>query len=130
MWPLIEALLPILALGGTVGGSIWLTGTIWEWWKPRRLSVQLRQMAPEIDLVQSKLRGHYDYGEPNPRALAMLIDDLWRRFGIKTPDLMTMEEWKDYLFALYRLARQGKVRDARRLRSSRMLTERAQLREE
>ena len=114
MWPFIDALLPIIALTGVTGGGIWFSGMIWEWWPPRRLSVRFEEMAPRIDAVRSELKW-YRYGEDDPNILTVLMDDLWIQFRIRKPDLMTLEEWKDFLFALYRTARLGKVQEARKL---------------
>ena len=113
MWPLIDALLPIIALAGATGGSIWLTGTVWEWWPPRkarqRETAEFSAMAPKL---YSLSINSYHYREI--RAIAFHIIEL----GISTPDLSEIEDeegaWKPFLEELGNFAARGLLTRARK----------------
>ena len=116
MWPLIDALLPIIALAGATGGSIWLTGTVWEWWPPRkarqRKIAEFSTMAPNLYRLSRLTSNSHHYQEI--RAIAFHLIEL----GISTPDPSEIgyEEgaWKSFLEELGNLAVHGLLTRARK----------------
>ena len=116
MWPLIDALLPIIALAGATGGSIWLTGTVWEWWPPRkarqRKTTEFSTMASDLCRLSGLTSNPHHYREI--RAIAFHLTEL----GISTPD--PSEIWyekgtrKPFLEELGNLAAHGFLTRARK----------------
>ena len=115
MWPLIDALLPIIALAGATGGSIWLIGTVWEWWPPRKARQKeiaaFSVMAQDLYRLSGLTSNSHHYREI--RAIAFHVTEL----GISTPNLSEIGSgegaWKPFLEELGNLAAHGLLARAR-----------------
>lgn len=53
MLPVLDALLPIVALAGTAGGIVWVTFEVWEWTSPRLPGQRLKAHAPLIEQLRT-----------------------------------------------------------------------------
>ena len=106
MWPLIDALLPIIALAGATGGGIWLGGSVWEW--SRRKVYRFESMAAM--LYQFAGLASNPHHAQEIRSLAFALDEL----GIPLPD-SDIEMWEPFLEGLGNLAAHGKLARARKL---------------
>ena len=54
LWPTIVAVLPVLALGGALGGVTLVGGQVWRWYVDRRplpRGERFRQLAPDIEQI-------------------------------------------------------------------------------
>lgn len=120
MWPVIEALLPVIALGGAAGGSVWLAGTIWG--LRERLPARQKK-AKEVATFSAMTQDLYRLSRlaSNPhhrqeiRALAYHLNEI----GISTPDRdeIGSEEgpWEMFLEEVGHRAARGQLERARRL---------------
>lgn len=110
MWPFVDALLPIIALAGATGGSIWLAGTIWDW--SRRKTYRFQALAPNLCRLAGLVSNpHHDR---EIRAIAFSL----RELGIPVPDDDSEPEtWERFLEDVSNLASHGQLRRARRVRS-------------
>ena len=116
MWPLIDALLPIFALSGATGGSIWLAGTIWEWWPPRKARqkeiAEFSALTRELYRLSGLTSNPHHYQEI--RVIAYHLNEL----GVSTPDPSEIGDeegaWQPFLEKLGNFATRGQLAKARR----------------
>ena len=110
MWPLVEALLPIFALGGTIAASIWLAGTIWEWWPSRQRKLKdvtaLQALAPQILALAQQTR-------PHERQEYRILTDFLAELDISA--VTDPKACRSFLEHLFVLAKRGELEKARNL---------------
>ena len=53
MLPVLDALLPIVALAGTAGGIVWVIFEVWEWTSSRLPGHRLKAHAPLIEQLRT-----------------------------------------------------------------------------
>ena len=124
IWPILEALLPIISLVGTALAVLWLVQIAWAWWRPRRKSERLKALEYLIlqllhDLprdshyatLDAKLNLWTDTGIDFEKLAIILKED----FDIETPRSKQIGDVLVYLRNLLPFVRRGELRQARNL---------------
>ena len=131
MFPLIDALLPIVALSGTAGGVAWLLFEAWTWHPSYRRGQRLKQYAALLEYIRSTLAADI-LSDPSKvlRAHNRILEakmTLEEQFeipcpGLETPVTMTETEvlsiwidgWSTFAAVLLPRVRSGNWKNARR----------------
>ena len=117
IWPAVQALLPLLAIGGIAASTVTIAGVLFAAWKKVSPSAKLGSLEENLWKIRQGLVNDVEnqrLSQENGEILTILSSDLEEEFGIPCPPVNEQyrEVWAKFLFALSLQARRRSIEGA------------------